>query len=391
MWCSGPLQVGIFFVLSGCVLSWPRLLAIREGRYEKFARDLSSAVLRRWLRLFTPCFIVGLLSLLQFWYGLIELKVERKSSFLVQFWDYIQECERFANPFQLERNQLDLRHAYNDTMWTMPVEWAGSLAVFLILVMVCRIRSYFRRTLILVIVPAYTCLSARWNYWLFTTGVLLADYIQEVGGFVQLSTNLSFFWRVFWALILLIGLWVGGIPEKQYYYTRPGYEWTDVFVPTKYVTIEGGQRWFWSWGGIIIVVSLSHIARLRQFFERPGCRYLGRISFMLYLTHRMIGKIVGPSTRGVILKLFGTEYTEPLDPDTKLLHIVGWFWNIFAYGLVWLVLLPLALALANWATILVDEPSIKFAKWVDEWFAGGLVVEPQQRNRKMHEVMRLPK
>lgn len=391
MWCSGPLQVGIFFVLSGCVLSWPRLLAIREGRHEKFARDLSSAVLRRWLRLFTPCFIVGLLSLLQFWYGLIELKVERKSSFLVQFWDYIQECERFANPFQLERNQLDLRHAYNDTMWTMPVEWAGSLAVFLILVMVCRIRSYFRRTLILVIVPAYTCLSARWSYWLFTTGVLLADYIQEVGGFVQLSTNLSFFWRVFWALILLIGLWVGGIPEKQYYYTRPGYEWTDVFVPTNYVTIEGGQRWFWSWGGIIIVVSLSHIARLRQFFERPGCRYLGRISFMLYLTHRMIGKIVGPSTRGVILKLFGTEYTEPLDPDTKLLHIVGWFWNIFAYGLVWLVLLPLALALANWATILVDEPSIKFAKWVDEWFAGGLVVEPQQRNRKMHEVMRLPK
>lgn len=371
IWCSGTLQVGIFFVLSGFVLSWSSLSSIREGRHEKFVLSLGSTAFRRWMRLFVPCFIVGILSLIQYYMGLVDLPaVARRDSFIAQFGDYIWECERFANPFHLEKSGWEDFHQYNHTMWTMPVEWAGSLIVFIVLLMVSRIRNYTKRTIILAMVPIYCCLSARWNYWLFTTGILLADYVKQAGGFEQLSDRMSARSRRFWVFILLAGGWLGGIPiANKDFYERPGYEWTDHLIPRNWLDIDGGQRYFWCWAGIMIISGIAHFSNLRRFFERPFCRYLGKISFMLYLTHRMIGTILGPWIRKEIMNVLGTHYRAPEHPEIDLLEMKGFFWNIIAYILAWAFMLPLALALANWCTILVDDPSVKFAKWVDDKFA----------------------
>ncbi|KAL5324032.1 hypothetical protein ACEPPN_008575 [Leptodophora sp. 'Broadleaf-Isolate-01'] len=379
IWCSGHTQVGIFFVLSGFVLSWSSLSSIREGRHEKFSLSLSSSVFRRWMRLFVPCFLIGILSLVQFYAGLIDLPMTRQNTFLAQLIDYIWESERFANPFQLERTGFDVFHKYNNTMWTMPVEWAGSLAVFLVLLMVSRIRSYTKRTIILVTIPAYCCLSAKWNYWLFTTGILLADYVKQAGGFEQLSDRMSRHSRNFWILILLLGGWLGGIPQQRDWYERPGYEWTDKLIPKNWKDIEGGSRFLWCWSGIMIIWGSSHFATIRHFFERPSCRYLGKISFMLYLTHRMIGTIVGYWIRKQFANALGTPYISPEKPDVELMVIRGVFLNVFVYLVDWACMLPLALALANWSTILVDEPSVRFAKWVDDIFVSGGTLDPEPR------------
>ncbi|KAK0100879.1 hypothetical protein ONS95_007324 [Cadophora gregata] len=379
IWCSGHTQVGIFFVLSGFVLSWSSLSSIREGRHEKFSLSLSSSVFRRWMRLFVPCFLIGILSLLQFYFGLIELPVTRENTFVAQVMDYIWESIRFSNPFQLERTGFDVFHKYNHTMWTMPAEWAGSLAVFLVLLMVSRIRSYTKRTVILVLIPAYCCLSAQWNYWLFTTGILLADYVKQAGGFDQLSERMTGRSRMFWIVVLLIGGWLGGIPQKRDWYERPGYEWTDSLVPKNWQDIDGGGRYLWCWSGIMTIWGFSHFATLRRVFEKPSCRYLGKISFMLYLTHRMIGTIMGYWIRKQILGVLGTPYSTPEKPDVFLLEIRGFFWNIFAYVFAWACMLPMALALANWSTILVDEPSVRFAKCVDDIFVNGCTSEYEIR------------
>ncbi|PBP24466.1 hypothetical protein BUE80_DR004779 [Diplocarpon rosae] len=371
IWCSGHTQVGIFFVLSGFVLSWSSLSCIREGRYERFALSLGSTVFRRWMRLFVPCFLIGLLSLVQFYAGFIQLSIPRRDTFLGQLVDYIWECERFANPFHVERNNWEVLHGYNATMWTMPVEWAGSLLVFVALLMVCRIRNYVKRTMVLATIPVYACLSAKWNYWLFTTGILFADYVKQAGGFNQLSGRMSRRSRLFWILILLSGGWLGGIPGKRDWYERPGYEWTDHWIPRNWQDIEGGQRFFWCWSGLMISGGLAHFSTLRGFFERPSCRYLGKISFMLYLTHRMVGTIAGPPVRHKILQIFGTSVRVPAQPQFEILEINGFVGNIVAYLLAWAILLPMALALAHWSTVLVDEPSVKFAKWVDDKFIAG--------------------
>lgn len=325
------------------------------------------------MRLFVPCFLVGILSLVQFYAGLVDLPMTRQTTFLAQFMDYIWECVRFSNPFQIERSGFDVFHKYNHTMWTMPVEWAGSLVVFLVLLMVSRIHNYTKRTLILVLVPSYCCLSAKWNYWLFTTGILLADYVKQAGGFERLSDRMTRRSRCFWIFVLLLAGWLGGVPQKREWYERPGYEWTDNLIPKNWQSIDDGGRFLWCWSGIMAIWGFAHFASIRHFFERPSCRYLGKISFMLYLTHRMIGTIIGYWIRKQIVNVLGT----PSEPDVELLEIKGIFLNMFAYLLAWACMLPLALALANWSTITVDEPSVKFAKWVDDMFISGASPEPR--------------
>lgn len=104
------------------VLSWSSLSSIREGRHERFVLSLGSTAFRRWMRLFIPCFLIGVLSLVQFYTGLLDLPITRESSFWGQFVDHVRECERFANPFHLERNNWKVLHKYNLTMWTMLVD-----------------------------------------------------------------------------------------------------------------------------------------------------------------------------------------------------------------------------------------------------------------------------
>jgi peptidoglycan/LPS O-acetylase OafA/YrhL len=371
-WCSGHTQVGIFFVLSGFVLSWGGLASIREGRHEKFAQSLGSATFRRWLRLFMPCWVVGTLSLLQFWLGLVSLPFDRKTSFLAQAWDYILECERFANPFHLERNNFELLNKYNHTMWTIPLEWAGSLLVFATLLGVNQIRNYRRRTVVVITISLYACQSARWNYWLFASGILLADYVRQAGGFEQLSNRMTIWSRLGWMFVLLLGGWLAGVPDQSIYYERPGYKFLEKLVPHKWTGIEGGNRFWWSWAGIFIITSISHFATLRRLFERQFPRYLGRISFMLYLTHRMIGEIVGSAIRRQLPYILGMPIKPP-GQEQQIWVIQGAFWSFLAYLFTWCMLAPLAFILANFLEILVDVPCTRFSKWVDDKFTNGFV------------------
>lgn len=314
-----------------------------------------------------------------FYTGGLELPMTKEASFLAQVVDYFWECKRFSDPLHLERDNWQVLFKYDPVMWTIPLEWAGSLTVFLVLIMVARIRNYRKRTIVLAFVPIYCCVSARWNYWLFTTGMLLADYVQQAGGFEQLSNRMTRGSRFFWIVVLLLSGLIAGVPQRRDWYERPGYDWTDKLVPNIWMSEEAGGRFLWCWAGIMAVWGFAHFATIRRFFERPTCRYLGKISFMLYLTHRIIGTALGFGIRRHILNVLGTHWSDPDQPEKVFFTIQGFFWNIVAYILFWVFTLPLVLALANWSTVLVDEPSVRFAKWVDDKFVGGSVTEHMQR------------
>nr|POF11534.1 hypothetical protein CFP56_44372 [Quercus suber] len=387
-WCSGHAQVGIFFVLSGFVLSWSGLASIRAGRVEKFAQSLGSATFRRWLRLFLPCWIVGILALIQYWMGLAPSPLlSTKDNFFLQAWDYLIECERFADPFFLERNNWQVLNKYNPTMWTIPLEWNGSLLVFLILLGVCRIRNYAKRTFIIAGICLYSACRARWEFWLFSSGILLSDYIRQAGGFEQLSNSLSTRGRLFWVAMLLLGGWGAGIPEASERFTRPGYYFLDPYIPHSWKDVEGGTRFWWCIAGILIITSLCHLATMRDLFSRPFPRYLGRISFMLYLTHRQVSEILGKPLREAIGLLF-----KPAVVDGKIIDN-GAFINIFGslvlYFASWMVLGPLALILANWLEILVDGPCVRLCKRIDDAFTGGNNLDNERPGQQ--ELGRLPR
>lgn len=374
--CSGHTQVSIFFVLSGFVLSWSPLGHIRSKRDERVLRSLSSAVFRRWFRLFVPCFMVGFFSLLEFWVGVLDLVVERKSTFIAQFWDYILASERFANPFKLERYGFETGHEYNWTMWTIPNEFAGSIEVFALLLATCRIHSYGRRTLVVFTVALYGFVGAHWYYWLFASGMLLADYVRQTGGFEELSHNMRPWSFLAWFTILILGLLLAGVPESNTVYPRPGYEWMDAFIPSNYVKHEGGIRFWWCWAGILIITSACHLAFLRRFFQLSLCRYLGRISFMLYLTHRSVQECIGVFLRRYLQMLLGQHVWS--DTHEDYIYKVHPTASSLIYVVSWLVLGSTAIFVAHWCEVLIDAPSTRFSRWLDVRFINGLAKRPNE-------------
>jgi peptidoglycan/LPS O-acetylase OafA/YrhL len=363
--CSGHAQVSVFFVLSGFVLSWSPLTSIRHARHDKLAQTLASATFRRWLRLFLPCFIVGIFPLLELRWGIVNLAgVDRKDTFLQQFWDYIWACEAFANPFFLERSELQAVHRYNWTMWTIPYEFAGSLVVFLLLLGVARVRQYGRRTLIVLGAAVYACLHTQWNHWLFITGILVGDYVRQAGGFEGLSRRTGPVARAAAAILFIAGLYLAGLPENM-----PGYKFLKEWTPANFLSIEGGARFWWCWSGIMLIISACHLVTIRCFFEFSILRYLGQISYMLYLTHRSVQESIGVFLRKRLLTAMGTEWSDEFEINlvTSSALVQG-----FTYIVSWLVLFPIAISVAHWCEVLVDGPCTRFARWVDDMFTKDL-------------------
>ena len=352
----------MFFVLSGFVLSWSPLASIREGQYEKLLKTLSSAVFRRWLRLFLPCFAIGLIPLLEMRWGIVSLtSVDRKDAFWEQLWDYTVACEGFANPFFLERSALEAVHRYNWTMWTIPYEFAGSLVVFVSLLGVARVTRYGRRTLIISGAAMCACLHAQWNYWLFITGVLVADYIRQAGGFARLSQRTGPAVAVVWTILFITGLYLAGLPEEL-----SGYDYLKKWTPANFQSIEGGARFWWCWSGIILVVSACHIAAIRHLFESAVLRYLGRISYMLYLTHRDVQTLFGGVLRKSLLTALGTEWSDEYGINIVSSSVAV---QVVTYVVSWMVLLPIAIFVAHWCEVVVDGPCTRLARWVDDKFS----------------------
>ena len=113
-----------------------------------------------------------------------------------------------------------------------------------------------------------------------------------------------------------------------------------------------------------MVVCVPQISWLRAFFENTFCQYLGRISYGFYLVH-------GPVLWTVGDRLYSASSRVRED---NIAIIPGWInvfpftnWGPFGleinYLIPHLILLPLTLCLAEAATKLFDEPSVKFAHW----------------------------
>lgn len=366
---AGHAQVSVFFVLSGFVLSWGPLGSILAGRNDKFMQSLGSAVFRRWIRLYLPCFAISLWQCFELYFDLRFIgNKDRKSSIFAQLWDWAVDSEKFANPFMIDRDRWSSLHGYDWTMWTIPYEFAGSLMIFTILLAVGRFHHHRRRMAVIFGVCLYACLRAEWTYWLFANGMLLACYVRYHGGFQKLHEKTTLRSRLGWTALLTVGLLLAGIPEKSEFYDRPGYEWLTIITPWNWREIEGGGRWVWCWSGILFIYAGCHLPSVKRIFEYSFMRYLGRISYMLYLTHRITLNLYGDPVKRFIYSCYGREkfLNAPKDGSEPIALV-----TVAVYATLLLAIVPVALMVAHWAEILIDAPSTRFARLVDDWFMKG--------------------
>lgn len=362
---GGHFAVSVFFILSGYVLSTKPLSLIQSGDYIKLGDNLSSALFRRWLRLYIPVIATTFLYLLFFqlaWRGAFP---NPESKFRDEVWKWYCEIKNFTFVF---RSGGEPWFSYNFHAWSIPVEFRGSVLIYTTLMAFSRCTRNTRLLGQVALIVYFMWIADGWFCSAFISGMLLCDL-----DLLAMDNNLPRFFEYlkpykmcFFYTMFAVALWLGGIPghsnDVMELRRSPGWYYLSFLKPQAVFD----YKWFYLfWAATFTVPSIQRIGWLKSFFETRFNQYLGRVSFALYLVH-------GPVLWTLGERLYAaTGYTR----ETNAITAPGWV-NIFpmskrgplgmepAFLGPQLILLPVTLWLAEVVTTLIDEPSVKFAQWL---------------------------
>jgi peptidoglycan/LPS O-acetylase OafA/YrhL len=172
----GRAMVDVFFVISGYVLSYRMLKLMRTQQAVPLLDTVVSSVFRRWIRLYGSAAVASFILMLLVEFGW-TYRSRRQKNLALQLWDWGLDFGHFSNVFAhldgyWSRNGLS--NKYLDVLWTMPVEFRGSMALFTFCVGVCKLSTRNRMLL------CWFLMLLAW-YWavvyvaLFLGGLFLAD------------------------------------------------------------------------------------------------------------------------------------------------------------------------------------------------------------------------
>jgi hypothetical protein len=166
----------------------------------------------------------------------------------------------------------------------------------------------------------------------------------------------------------VIGLYLAGIPNPKDDVPNPGYDFMLNMTPSSWLEISSGGkgRFWWSLSSIAILTSACHLSGVRHAFSTRLCRYLGKISFMLYLTHTLILNNLGQPMRSFIYSRTGRKSLDRPIGSSPMHEISTFLIYVLLHG----TFVAMALALAHLGQLLVDEPSVRLAKKFEQFFTG---------------------
>ena len=369
--CGGKPAVAIFFVLSGFVLSISPLRMLRDGQLRKCYDKLISASIRRPFRLYIPPIGVSLpfALIMQLPWNLAPQFgwPEAQGSILAELWNWVIELVLALNPFT-KHSPATRWFAYDPPVWTMPVELQGSILVFALTALFSHLKPQYRLLLFTGICLILLFLS-QWVMACFLAGMILAindlDQIDSTLLLDRLSPrtkSLSFH------TIFLTGWFLLSQPSGPYYDNERSYNTYGWYHLTKLVpkTYSSGQWWrFWiAIGAILLVYAVLKLRWLQRFLTLRPMRYLGKISFSLYLTHIPFLWVVGE----IVYRLVGRPVRDQrqtwVDNIGFSIPDVGPLGLSTRFLAAQMIILPLNLIVSEIGTVVLDRPSIVIGKWV---------------------------
>ncbi|KAK3332345.1 acyltransferase [Cercophora scortea] len=363
---GGHFAVSTFFVISGYVLSSKPLSLIHAGEQAKLADNLGSALFRRWLRLYIPiiCTTFIYMTLLQIFNPWME-NMTLQSNYRDEVWHWYTEFKNFSFVFNTGGG---LGMSYNFHLWSIPVEFRGSIVVYTALLAMARCTRNARLLLQVVLVYYLLYIADGSHFAMFAAGMLLCDLdlLAAKDELPSFLAKLEPYKTIIYYHVLVISLYLGGVPSHTTELT--GLAANRGWYLLSYLKPQAvfDYKWFYLfWAAVLLVASAPRISWLKRFFETRFCQYLGRISYSLYLVH------------GPILWTIGERiYTAVgFAKKQQLQNIPGWvnrfplpkggpFGCEVAFFLPHLILLPLTLYCAELVTRAFDEPSVKFPQWL---------------------------
>jgi len=382
---SGRGMVTTFFIISGYVLSNKALSLMHSGRYATLLDSLSSSVFRRGMRLFIPTTISTFISLLLSragWYRHDPLNhnliPQHKDTFFAEFEVWWKYTIAICNPFQVVDGKSMFGHPYDGHLWTIPVEYRGSLVVFLTLLCLAKARSSIRLAILTGLVT-FALWKAHWDMSLFLCGTLFADIgfnyaarsdpsfdapTDLVSRFSTILTSVpttakSLLRRAAITTAFVLGLHLLCYPDADAN-KSPGYATIISHTPQSYFDMGKPQKFSLAVGAILTVSAIANSPALQRPFTTAFAQYLGRISYALYMVHGPVLYTVGM----MILLKANTGYKEAADTAGAAQARNAYAWDFGAAAVLNSVLCFWA---ADWLWRVVDVRAVKIARWVSEW------------------------
>ncbi|KAG9671125.1 hypothetical protein KCU99_g8318, partial [Aureobasidium melanogenum] len=371
---TGPAMVSIFYVVSGYALSYKPVKLMRNKSWKDLLHTLSSATFRRAIRLYLPCFASTLMIVLLVRLGAYdatrdiayderrlnqvrEFHLARYKSLWHQMTDWAKMMWIFVHPWSFGTKDTDID--IDKHLWTIPMEFRSSLVLYLTQLGLARLRPVVR-ILSLVALIIWCHEKDRWEMILFYSGFLLAELdfrrqalaaaksiLPAINSALPNSPQRQRLWTSLYIFVFLIGIYLGGQPQMLVE-NAPGWATLYSWIPSY---VEHKQRYWVGWAAILLVWSISNSALLQRLFTNGPVQYLGKISFSLYLMHGPITHTIGYASMDFFWRTIGE--------DTYMRKEIG-------FVLAAIVNVSSTIWVADVFMRLVDTPTVRFAKWVEE-------------------------
>lgn len=234
---------------------------------------------------------------------------------------------------------------YNPQLWSIALEYRGSMIVFLCVLGLARTRTSVRiATESAITIHAFA--HKRWDIALFMSGMI----VGELDVFVQNKSHRRAFMhrklvKAFLITLLLIGIWLSGYP-RDHAMESYGYHWLDHILPRN----QYRRRFVTAISAIMMIAPLPYLPSIQNLFLTKPLRYLGKISFALYLVHGLGNRTVGLFILNWTAFVFGSQ---------------GYWVNALRMGVSLLLYVPIIIWWSDIFYRTIDEPSARFAKWIE--------------------------
>lgn len=301
---NGRGMVDIFFVISGYVLSY-RLLKMIRNQQHGLQKALASSTFRRWFRLYVSTGIASLVTAFATYLGWC-LHFLRQPTFYAQMMDWVWDFLSSSNPFGDIRGWwygAVFRTKYLDQMWTIPVEFRGSLVVFWFCAAAAFLSTRGRRIFAWVVIALcylWGCIYAS----LFLLGMLIADVSfdrhperlqrirlpqqQDNETLADQPPKQSISAKIGYVCLAIVALFLIGQPSDGQGYSGPfPWQYLSKAIPWYYPG-ELGEHFWLSIGSSLLVFALDSCRMLQIPFEWGFSQYLGDISFGIYAMHNTV-------------------------------------------------------------------------------------------------------
>jgi peptidoglycan/LPS O-acetylase OafA/YrhL len=365
---SARPMVHIFLIISGFVLTYKPLKQIHSQQYGALSNTISSSIFRRALRLFLPSFATLFIMAIAVFYGISDTRyAEPTFELSCQIKHVWGTCWKLIAAAWAINDLSYPAPAYNPALWTIPVEFAQSLFLFVVTIGLSRCVVHIRLFL-LAGVMSFCFYSGQLYTVEFLGGMLIAeltlvqdrsllasptaspvlpkfelpenDQVHDCG--TSIKNKLI---RIFWFANVVSGLFIASWTNSHVDEVW-GLRFLAAHTPAPY---EGQRIWF-CLGAFQIVGACTQLPCLQRIFNTSVAQYLGSISYALYLTHNLSLSFLEPRFIPVLDQFFSKT--------TMWGRQLAW-----SVGLV--VYIPVIIFVADLFWRLVDIPVVKFAKWFE--------------------------